>query len=374
MADNADQKTQEATPKRKREARERGQVPRSRELSTAAVVGAAVLVMMMSGSHIAASALEFMRGALRIDADLLSEPRRSIMFGAQRLREAMLIMAPVFGATVVAALLAPTLLGGWNFSLRAIKPDFSHINPISGLGRVFSGRGLVELLKSIAKFSLIGVVGTVYLWQHRADLAGLSQQPAEMACAQMIHLVAACLGWMALALAFIAAIDAPYQRWNYFKQLRMTMQEVREEYKQSEGRPEVKARVRRLQHEMARRQMMEKVPTADVVVTNPTHYAVALQYKAGTMRAPVVVAKGADVIAAAIRELAQQHRVPLVSAPPLARALYRGVDLDAEIPVELYAAVAKVLTYIYQLRNWASGARPLPPQIDAVPGGEPDPQ
>jgi flagellar biosynthetic protein FlhB len=181
-------------------------------------------------------------------------------------------------------------------------------------------------------------------------------------------------GWLALGLAAIAMLDAPFQLFRHRKQLRMTKQEVKEEYKQAEGRPEVKAKIRQAQQAMARRRMMAAVPTADVIVTNPTHYAVALRYAAGTMRAPRVVAKGADLIAAAIRDLGREHRVPIVSAPPLARALYRSVELEQEIPAALFAAVAQVLTYVYQLRNWKGGTPPpRTPDVGTVPGGEPDP-
>jgi len=371
---SAQDRTEEATPKRKRDARKRGQVPRSRELSTAAVVGVAVLILTVSGSRVASGALSFMRSALHIDAAMLSEPRQAAVIAGHQLSQGLWVVAPILGATIAAALIAPALLGGWNFSIEAIQPDFSRVNPARGLGRVFSTQGLFELAKSVAKFTMLGAVGAAFVWQHRAELSGLGLQAADAAAGHVSRLVISCLGWMAMALAGIAAVDAPYQRWNYMKQLRMSKQEIRDEYKQSEGRPEVKARIRRIQHEMAKRRMMEKVPTADVVVTNPTHYAVALKYTSGSMRAPVVVAKGAHVLAATIRELAQHHRIPLVSAPPLARALYREVDLDAEIPVPLYAAVAQVLTYVYQLRKWSGGIRPPEPDIGDIPGGEPDPE
>ena len=206
-------------------------------------------------------------------------------------------------------------------------------------------------------------------------LAGLAAEEVERGIADGLSVLLGAMGWMALALAAIAVLDAPYQLWSYARKLRMSRQEVRDEAKQSEGRPEVKAKVRQLQMQMSRRRMMEKIPGADVVVTNPTHYAVALKYDGKGMRAPRVVAKGAGEVAAVIRELAREHRVPLVSAPPLARALYRAVDLEKEIPGDLYAAVAQVLTYVYQLKAWRGGSRPpQAPDIGPVPGGEPDPE
>jgi flagellar biosynthetic protein FlhB len=373
VADSStEQRTEQPTPKRLRDARERGQVPRSRELSTVMVVGVAVMFMSYAGAQIAGGAATLMHQALQIDPALLGDPRALPILMGRRLVQGLTLVAPIFGGTILAALAAPWLLGGWNFSPKAAIPDFSRINPLTGLGRIFSRQGLFELAKSLGKFVLIGAVAVAFLWRHRTELTGLGTEAPQAAIGHLGHLIASTVMWMAVALAIIAAIDAPYQRWNYMRQLKMTRQEIRDEYKQSEGRPEVKARIRRLQHEMSQRRMMEKVPTADVVVTNPTHYAVALKYTMGKMRAPVVVAKGAGVIAATIRELAQKNRVPLVSAPPLARALYRSVDLDGEIPAQLYAAVAQVLTYVYQLRNWNGGPSPELPKIGDVPGGEPD--
>lgn len=372
MADSSGERTEQPTPKRLRDARRQGQVPRSRELSTAAVVGAAVLVIG-NGAHIADSATGLLRRSLQIEPGALTDPQQMPVMLGEVLLKGMLILTPLFAGTFVAALVAPVLLGGWNFSPGAMVPDFSRLNPASGIGRVFSVQGLFELVKSIAKFLLIGAVMGLFLWRHLGEIMGFGYQAGELAIAQLFGLVVGIMEWGAAALVLIAAIDAPYQRWQYLRQLKMTRQEVRDEYKQSEGRPEVKARIRRLQQEMSRQRMMEKVPTADVVVTNPTHYAVALKYESARNRAPVVVAKGAGEVAASIRELAAKNRVPLVSAPPLARALYRGVDLDQEIPVPLYAAVAKVLTYIYQLRNWQGGNRPTLADLGDIPGGEPDP-
>jgi flagellar biosynthesis protein FlhB len=368
----AQEKTEEATPKRKREAREQGQVPRSRELSTAVVVGAGIAVLFSNGSSIAHGAVEQMRAALSISGALLPEPSRMPILLEKTLLNGMLLVAPVFAVTMFAALVSPMLLGGWNFALKAIQPDLQRINPISGLGRMFSSTGLVELAKSIAKFLLVGTIGAVSLWGSRDQVMGLGTESVGHGIAHGLALISKTMVWMIGALALIAAIDAPYQVWSYGKKLRMSKQEIREEYKQSEGRPEIKGRIRRIQQEISQRRMMEKVPTADVIVTNPTHYAVALQYTADKMRAPRVVAKGADLIAAAIRELGNKHSIPIVEAPPLARALYRGCELEQEIPASLYAAVAQVLTYVYQLRTWRGGVRPPPPRVGAVPGGEPD--
>ncbi|HZR35224.1 MAG TPA: flagellar biosynthesis protein FlhB [Nevskia sp.] len=374
MSASAQERTEQATPKRKRDARKRGQVPRSRELGAAAVVGAGVLAAIGGGSRLAAGAMAEFRRLLSFDAAVLEQPGLMGARLGQALMQALLLCAPVLLACVCAALLAPILLGGWNFSAQALKPDFSRINPLAGLGRMFSGQGAVELLKGLIKISWIGGVAALYLWNKRSALAALAAEPVQRGAADAAGLMLGAMAWLAAALLAVALLDAPYQLWGYAKRLRMSRQEIRDEMKQSDGRPEVKARIRRLQAEMSRRRMMEALPGADVVVTNPTHYAVALKYDSNGMRAPRVVAKGAGEIAAAIRELARQHRIPLVSAPPLARALYRSVELEQEIPAALYAAVARVLTYVYQLRAWRGGsAAPAEPVIDGVPGGEPDP-
>lgn len=367
-------KTEKASAKRLRDARQRGQVPRSRELSTGLVVAAAVMVLSGAGPGIAQEALAFMRDALSIAPEMLGDPGRMPWTFAKRLGQGFMAASALFAATLAAALLAPMLIGGFNVSMQAIQPQWSRIDPWAGLGRLLSMHGLVELTKSLLKFLMIGAISAWYVWAHLEELMRLSSMDLQQAAVDFGALAIGMLVWGTGALALIAAIDAPYQLWHHHHQLRMSKQEVKDEYKQSEGRPEVKGRIRRMQHEMSRRRMMEAIPGADVVVTNPTHYAVALKYSMGAMKAPVVVAKGSGEVAAAIRDKAREHRIALISAPPLARALYRQVPLGKEIPAVLYAAVAQVLTYIFQLRNWRHG-QPWPQlaPVGDVPGGEPDP-
>jgi flagellar biosynthetic protein FlhB len=370
MSSSTQDKTEKATPKREREARKKGQVARSRELSTALVVGVSVIGLIALGHKLAGQGMALMRESLSFDPRLLEDPGRIIGMLFLRLSDALIAIAPLLGASLLAALIAPALIGGWNFSAQAFQPQFSRINPLKGLARMVSMTALVELGKSLLKFSVIGAVGWFYIWGHRDELMKLATIDISAAIAQSLSLALWCVVWMTGALMLVAMVDAPYQWWKHNKEMRMTKKEVRDEMKESDGRPEVKAKIRQLQHQMARARMMDKVPTADVVITNPTHYAVAIKYSAGKMRAPVVVAKGAGVIAAAIRELATQNKVPLVSAPPLARALYRSVELDKEIPSQLYKSVAAVLTYLYQLRNGT--LRTSPDFSEPVPGGEPD--
>jgi len=366
-------KTEQPTPKRLRDARREGQVPRSRELSTALVVAFAAATLMSRGDEISAQAMSWMRDCLTFDSGLFDDPGRAPSMLGERLLEAFRIVLLPILATLVGALAAPSLMGGWNFASKGFMPDFSKLNPLKGIARIFSINGLVELVKGIAKFGLIGAIAFIYLYVHREQLGQLSSQNIRVAIASSAQLAVGVLLWATGGLVIVALIDAPYQKWQYIRQLKMTKQEVRDEYKESEGRPEVKAKIRAMQRQMSQQRMMEKVPTADVIVTNPTHYAVALRYKPGVDAAPVVVAKGRDLIAQQIREVARQNGLPLLSAPPLARALYRQVPLDQSIPVELYAAVAQVLTWVFQLKAHDSGPRPPEPKIGDVPGGEPDP-
>lgn len=374
---SAQDRTERATPKRLADARKKGQVPRSRELSAAAVVLAGAGGVLAWGGSAAEGAAALLRASYAGIVPALDDPSLLPTRAVELAGQGFLQVLPILGLTTVAALAAPMLIGGWNFSPGAAAPDFARVNPLSGLKRIFSANSLAELFKALLKFLLIAAIASGVIWSDRDRLLALGALPAASAVAEGLRLALDALLWMGGGLLLIAAIDVPWQLFQHAKQLRMTKQEVREEYKQSEGKPEVKAKIRRLQQEMANARMMEKVPTADVVVTNPTHYAVALSYSAGKDRAPRVVAKGADELARAIRELAAEHRVPLVEAPPLARALYRGCELDDEIPSALYQAVAQVLSYVYQLREIQSGRRraaaPTPPRIDeGLPNGQPD--
>ncbi len=373
MSDSAQEKTEPATPKRQREARERGEVPRSRELVSAVGVGIGVLTLMTAAGTLGAGAAEWMRAGLSFDAGALRDGSElGHRFGSMGV-QALKLIAPLLFAAVVAALLAPVALGGWNLSVKALKPDFGRSNPLKGVGRMFSSQSAMELFKAVIKSTVLGAIASIYLYVRSDELRMLGRESLAPALAHAMDMAFGCLIWMTGGLFLIALVDAPWQLWSHGKKLRMSRQEVREEHKQAEGSPEVKGRIRRLQQDIANRRMMEKLPTADVVIVNPTHYAVALKYESGKMRAPRVIAKGVDLIAQEIRDKAREHRIPLVSAPPLARALYRGAELDQEIPVNLYAAVAQVLTYIYQLRQYVAGEKPKAPVITEVPGGEPDP-
>lgn len=358
--DSAQERTESATPKRLEDARKKGQVPRSRELSAAAVMLIGSMALYWTGGGIAQALAGVMRVSLTQSFDPAQDGTQMFTSLAAAFGQAFLACAPVLGAIFAVALLAPMSVSGWNFSAEALTPNFSKLNPITGMQRLFSMNGLVELVKSLAKFGLVAVVAIVVLRNDAQALLALGMENPTRAMGDAIQLCGKALLALSGAMLLIAAIDVPYQLWQHAKQLRMSRQEIREEMKESDGSPEVKGKIRRMQQEAARRRMMQDVPTADVVVTNPTHFAVALRYDDKRMRAPVVVAKGADEVAARIREIATEHKVPIFEAPPLARVLYRNVDIGKEIPAVLYRAVAQVLTYIYQLKSAKKGLAQMP--------------
>jgi flagellar biosynthetic protein FlhB len=364
MAENEDglERTESATPKRLEEARKRGEIPRSRDLSAAAVLMIGGVALSFLGQNVAGDLFGLMQDSLSLSRDQALDTTHLLPALSGAALQALLMCLPVFGPIMMAALLAPLMLGGWSFSSEALMPKFSRLNPLEGVKRMFSGRSIVELLKALGKFGIVAAVAVYVLRKEMPTLLGLGNEPPALAIAHAIQLCGQGLISVASGLLLIAAVDVPYQLWQYANQLKMTREEVRREMKEMEGSPEVKGRIRQVQQEMARSRMMQDVPKADVVVTNPTHFAVALKYDEHRMRAPVVVAKGADVIAARIREVAGENSVPIFEAPPLARVLYRNVDIGHEVPATLYVAVAQVLSYVFQLRAARQMGAPPPPK------------
>jgi len=342
MAENKDgqEKTEDPTGKRLSDARNKGQVPRSRELNTMTItmVGAAALIMF--GPAMVQDMGAMLRDGLTLDRREIFNNVGMFEALAKHVTSGLEIIAPFLAMSLVAAVAASTILGGWSFSVESLKPKLDKLNPWSGLKRIFSVKGLVEMGKALAKFVLIGSIGSLILTNFWEDVMhlGFIELGAALAGAGEI------LTWSFLAissgLVVLAVIDVPYQLFEHKKNLRMTKQEVKDENKDVEGKPEVKKKIRETQFQMAMRRMMEAVPEADVVITNPTHFAVALKYDELRGGAPVLVAKGADNIARQIRELAMEHNVPLFEAPPLARALFHSTDIDQEIPAGLYLGVA----------------------------------
>jgi flagellar biosynthetic protein FlhB len=371
MAENdAQDRTEQATPKRLEEARRKGDIPRSRDLSAAAVLLAGGVGLYMLGGHSGAAVYEMMRSQLSVSPEqVLQESYMTSAMSAAAL-QVLIGLAPLFAVVVLAAGLAPLALGGWSFSGEALAPNFSRLDPAKGIARMFSMQAVAELGKSLAKFAVVAIIAVLVLKNDTGELLALG---TEASASSILHAFVLCgksLILMTSGLLIIAAIDVPLQLWQYAKKLKMTREEIRQELKESEGSPEIKSRIRQAQQELARRRMMEEVPKADVVITNPTHFAVALRYDEKRMRAPVVVAKGADDVAAKIREIAGVHQVPLFEAPPLARMLHRHVDIGAEIPQSLYVAVAQVLTYVFQLRAAKRGLGIMPTRPTIEVAGE----
>lgn len=371
MSEDAEEKTEQPTERKLREAREQGRVPRSRELNGAAVFGAAVAILLATGGTLMVQSIDWMRGALTFAPTGPSQEsllaRVGHLFG-----DAALAAAPIIGLCLLAGILSPLALGGFNFSAKAMTPQFNRLNPAAGLKRLYGGEALAELLRALIKVAAIGTVMFYLLRNAVPEFLALPAAELPVAAAAAFQPIRGVLIAFCAILVFVAALDVPWQLFSHGKQLRMTRQQVRDEMKESEGRPEVKHRIRHLQQQMSQRRMMEDVPRADVILVNPTHYAVALKYDAGKQRAPRVVAKGLDEVALAIRRVADAHDVPILESPPLARALYRQAQIGQEIPVGLYTAVAQILGYIYQLRTWRreGGRAPLLPRVDVADEGD----
>jgi flagellar biosynthetic protein FlhB len=365
-AEDDRERTESPSQKKLVVARRRGQVARSRDLNAAATTLTGGIGLYLLGDTMGNQFLQLMRSELsfsRIDATV---PERMLEVLGHSSAHALLALAPIMGLLLVVAVLAPLMIGGWTFSTRSLAPNFERMDPIAGMARMFSMRGFIEVAKSLARFGLVATVAAVLLRQQFGEFTGLGAESTNTAVSHSLRLT----GWafivMGGALGLIALIDVPLALWQHHRSLRMSRQELRDESKDTDGSPEVRGRIRRIQQDMAKKRMMADVPKAHVIVTNPTHYAVALRYDDDRMRAPVVVAKGVDLIALQIRKVAGAHAVPIVEAPPLARALHASCELGAEIPSRLYAAVAQLLTYVYQLKAAVSSGKPLPvrPQID----------
>lgn len=354
MAENADgsEKSEEPTEKKLKESRDKGQVPRSKELTTLLLTLSAALFFMSYGNVMLADFEVILRRGLSFERSLaFDELKMFDLIGAITLQAIYLIL-PFLLLMMLIALVGPLLLGGWSFSAKAMAPKASKLNPVSGIKRMFSTKALMELFKAFAKFSLVMAVAVYYLYAIFGEVLALGIEPLNFALGHAGTLIAEAFIFISLSLLIVALIDVPFQLYEHNKKLKMTKQEVKEEHKQQEGNPEVKGRIRQVQHEMSQRRMMQKVPDADVVITNPTHFAVALQYDPDNMQEPVVLATGADFMAAQIRTIATANNITIVEAPPLARALYYNAEIDRPIPYDLFKAVAAVLAYVYQLKEY----------------------
>jgi flagellar biosynthetic protein FlhB len=345
------ERTEEPSQRRLQEARERGQVPRSRELTNFATMIGGSVALIATGSAGAGKMSHLMRHFMAVDPSRLEDPQSMISSLGEAAMIALGALLPIFAALVSLVLLASVALGGWNFSPAALIPDFTRMSPVEGLKRLFGLHGVTELGKALLKCAVVGGVCAAIMTWLFADVLSLGRMTPRAAIGRGAGLLSWAFVWLCASLALIAIVDVPLQLFQFKRSLRMTRQELRDEAKESDGRPETKQRIRQMQQQLARRRMMHKVPTADVVIVNPTHFAVALKYDPKNMRAPRVVAKGADLVAQNIRRIAEEHRVPLFESPKLARALYKSTDLNQEIPAGLYLAVAQVLSYIFRIRT-----------------------
>lgn len=355
MADGEDsddsQKTEDPTPKKLEEARKKGQVALSREVNNWIMLLMGTLVILAVGPSMMMDLLKLL-GTYIENAHALPPPPGGMgMVVADSFIEVLRILILPFLLLMTAAFLGPFLQIGPLFSTDTITPDISKISPTEGFKRLFSKRAIVEFVKGILKLALIAVVGTILLYPFFGTLDHMVGQPMSAMLSELSGMTSRLMIGVLITLLIIAVVDLVYQRMEHYKKMRMTKQELKDEYKQSEGDPHVKAKLRQLRQEKARTRMMQSIPTADVVITNPTHFSIALKYDPVEMEAPVLVAKGVDELAFRIREKAKEHDVPIVENPPLARILFDKVDVDQPIPPEHYKAVAEVISFVFRLKG-----------------------
>lgn len=355
MAESGQEKTEQPTSKKLEDTRKKGQVARSKDLATFAVLLGSSAGILMFGSQIAGSVLEVCRRLLSLDEKDIFNPYSMFTAWGDSIWALLPALIKFFLLIMLAAYVGSILVGGYNFTWQAIGFKWSKLNPVSGLKRMFGMQAMVELLKSVSKVLVIGGLTYALLSTYFDDIMTLSMMSTPDDIYAAVEILAWVFFGICCSVVVIAMIDAPYQAWQHNKNLKMTLQEVKDEFKNQEGDPRVKGRIRTLQYQAAKRRMMSEVPTADVVVTNPTHFAVALKYDQAKFRAPVVVAKGADEVALMIRKIAEENKVPVLESPMLARSVFYTTELEQPIPEQLFAAVAQVLAYVYQLNMFRKG-------------------
>jgi flagellar biosynthetic protein FlhB len=354
------ERTEDATPKRLQQAREKGQVARSKELASVSVLVVGALALMMMGESLASGLMKMMSRLFTLSHEEIFDVNKLIDIATSALAQLLAPLIIILFILFTAAIIGAAGVGGVSFSMKAAMPKPSKLNPLSGLKRMFGLQSLVELLKSILKVTLVAGVAFYLINASRADLFQLSMDVYPQNIFHALEILLNFVLLISCSLLIVVAIDIPFQIWQHAEQLKMTKQEVKDEFKETEGKPEVKGRIRMLQREAAQRRMMAEVPSADVIVTNPEHFSVALRYTQGQDKAPIVVAKGTDHMALKIREVAREHDIYVIPAPPLARALYHSTELEQEIPDGLFTAVAQILAYVFQLKQYrkSGGQRP----------------
>lgn len=364
--DNSQEKTEEPTPRRLEKAKEEGQVARSKELNTATVLIMGTGGLLIFGAQIGDAMRDIMYSSFSLPREAMFDTKQMTLYLANAALDAAAALAPIMILLFLASIAGSIALGGWLLSAKAAAPKFSRLNPIKGLGRMFSLKALMELAKAIAKVTVVMFFAVLLLQMQTPELLGLGAEAVVPAMAHATDI----LGWsfflLSCTMIVIVLVDVPFQIYDHQKNLKMTKQEVKDEYKDTEGKPEVKSRIRQLQREMSQRRMMQDVPQADVVITNPEHYSVALRYDPKKDQAPILLAKGSDQLALKIREIAREHEVEIVAAPPLARSVYYHSEVGEEIPSGLYMAVAQILAYVFQLKQFRRRVSPRP-QMPEVP-------
>lgn len=358
--DSSAEKSQEPTPKRQQQASDEGDTVRSRELNTMAILLAGSAGLLMFGGYMINAVRGIMNHNLVLTREQIFDTGAMLRHLDISVLEGMRSLLPLFVILLVAAILGPISLGGWNVSLKAIMPKASRMNPLAGIKRMFGPKALMELAKAAAKVIVVAAIGLLIFFLNTERIIAISDEPLLSAMSHTMII----LGWsvlgMSCAMILITLVDVPFQIHSHTQKLRMTLQQVKDEMKDSEGKPEVKQRIRQLQYQMTQNRMMSALPQADVIITNPQHYAVALKYQQGGDTAPVMIAKGVDFMALKIKEVASLHKITIVESPVLARAIFYNTKLDEEIPEGLYKAVAQVLAYVFQLRQFSRGKGPRP--------------
>ena len=360
--DSSQEKTEEPTGKRLEKAREDGQIPRSKELSTSLILITGVLSLWIFGGWLFSAERNIFILNFDIERHHLFDEKQMVIHLAASALEAIIAVTPIFILLTLAAIFGPLALGGWMFSAKSLLPKLDRISPLAGLKRMFSLKSLMELLKGWAKILVVVACILFLFFSLKNSVLSLNQEPQRQAIVHAMNLVMTGALTLALSTLLISLIDVPFQIYEFTKKMKMSLQEVKDEHKDTEGKPEVKQRIRRLQYEMSQRRMMSDVPDADVVITNPTHYAVALKYHSDEMKAPILLAKGTDEVALKIREIASHNKIPVVESPSLARSVYTFTKVGKEIPEGLYVAIAQVLAYVYQLDQYFKRQGPKPRQ------------
>jgi flagellar biosynthetic protein FlhB len=349
--DSSQEKTEQPSAKRLKESREKGQVARSKDFNATVILLMTTLGFFVFGKQLSIQLASMMKWSFEFDRLVLLTPNMAFERLFFLATKGFWALVPFLVLVFIISLLAPLLVGGWIFSGQSLQPKFSRLNPLKGFKRMVSVKGFVEMIKAFLKFALVAGVSIIVLKMQIPKLLSLGNASLETAVMSGAVILLKSFLFICSSLILIAVIDVPFQLYEHSKSIKMTKQELKDEYKETEGKPEIKSAIRRAQHEIAKRRMMSEVPKADVILTNPTHYAVAISYKKNGKRAPVVLAKGKNLVAFQISKVANTHKIPIISVPPLARAVYFSTKINAEIPRGLYVAVAQVLAYIFQLRD-----------------------